>query len=179
MVLRVSFCEYPSTDGLKPFNMKNRILPVLGLFIFSLSICAQEINTVPSSGIAKLPDGWHKFQSQGAFLDVEIISGNLTQGNIKWFDNATYSGNFSGFFIAGKGTYTWPGGKRYEGSFKDNERHGKGSMIEADGSKWSGKWKNNKKNGKGKAFDAQGNLIKEGIWKDDIFIGAKKKKKKG
>ena len=138
-----------------------KILLIL-LFGFGLVLQAQTIQSLPyNSEIKQLPDGWHKFILEGATFDVEIISGRLVQGNVKWFDGASYSGSFGGDDIAGRGTYTWPNGLRYEGSFKNNQRHGKGSLIQKDGSKWSGKWKYDQKNGKGKVFSASGSCVKK------------------
>ncbi|MDY8135302.1 hypothetical protein [Aquimarina sp. 2201CG5-10] len=156
--------------------MKKYVI-LFGLLIMALGqLSAQELNTVPLSTLRLLPDGWHKFTEKGAFLDVEVLGGNLVKGNITWFDKSSYSGSFSGNRISGKGTYTWPNGNRYEGSFRNNQRHGKGSMIHSDGSKWSGKWKLNQKNGKGKKYDNQGVVTEEGVWEQDKYIKAKKKK---
>ncbi len=145
---------------------------VILTFIFAIGIIwtsqAQQIKTIPfSRDIAQLPDGWHKFQVQGASFDVEVLGGRLIQGNVTWLDGTKYSGSLSNNYISGRGTYTWPDGRRYEGSFKKSQRSGKGSMIEKDGSKWSGKWKENKRNGKGKIFAKDGSLVSKGVWEDD------------
>lgn len=157
--------------------MKKMIL-IVGLLVATVfSVQAQDINAIPySTDIGQLPDGWHKFTLQGASFDVEVAGGNLVKGNIIWFDGTKYSGNLAGSVISGRGTYTWPDGTRYEGSFRNNSRHGKGSMVQLDNSKWSGKWKNDKKNGKGKQFDASGEIVQQGVWAENEFVGAKKKK---
>ena len=154
--------------------MKKIFLVVSLVAATVLSVQAQTINAIPfSPDIAQLPDGWHKFTLQGASFDVEVTSGRLVKGNISWFDGTKYSGNLSGSIISGRGTYTWPNGTRYEGSFKNNQRHGKGSLILVDNSKWSGKWKYNKKNGKGKQFDTFGEIVQQGVWEENEFIGTK------
>ena len=164
---------------IKKFTGMKKYILFFSLLVMGLGqVIAQELNAVPVSTVRQLPDGWHKYTEQGASFDVEVRSGNLVRGNIVWFDNTSFSGTFSGNRISGKGTYKWSDGKRYEGSFKNNERHGKGSMIASDGSKWSGKWKLNQKNGKGKAFDNAGNLVQEGVWEQNQFVGVKTKKKK-
>ena len=156
--------------------MKKILLVVSFLIATIFSTQAQDLNVIPySTDIGQLPDGWHKFTLQGATFDVEVASGNLVKGNIIWFDGSKYSGNLAGSVISGRGTYTWPDGTRYEGSFKNNQRHGKGSMILLDNSKWSGKWKNNKKNGKGKQFDTEGEIVQQGVWESDEYVGAKKR----
>lgn len=148
------------------------------IIVFALNVNAQDINTVAPGATKHIPNGWHKFSFQGMRLDVGVEAENLTRGNVVWFDNARYSGTFSGYEISGKGTYVWPNRERYEGSFRNNMRHGKGTMYYSDGSKHYGKWKNNKKNGKGQVYDKNGKLIKDGIWENDIFIKAAKPKKK-
>lgn len=149
-----------------------KIILILFVAVAMLSTAsAQEIKNVPSNReTSSFSDGWHQFQLQGVTLDVEILSGAYTQGNVKWLDGSTYSGGLSGVYVAGRGTYTWSSGARYEGSFKKGMRHGKGSLILANGDKWSGKWKNNMKNGKGKVFDKDGNVIKKGVWENDKLV---------
>ena len=152
-----------------------KILLIL-LFGYGLVLHAQTIQSLPyNSEIKQLPDGWHKFIIEGATFDVEVISGKLVQGNVTWFDGATYSGSLGGDVIAGRGTYKWANGSRYEGSFKDNLRHGRGSLIQKDGSKWSGKWKKDQKNGKGKMFNVSGEITRKGVWQANQYIGEKKK----
>ncbi|GAA0730531.1 hypothetical protein GCM10009430_41800 [Aquimarina litoralis] len=150
-----------------------RKLIVIGLFLTVVFAGkAQELNYPVAN--SKLPDGWHKFISAGAYYDVEILQGYLVKGNVTWFDKATYSGSFRNDKIYGRGTYTWPNGDRYEGSFKNNMRHGKGTMYWADGTKYSGKWKNNSRNGKGKLFNNEGKLTDEGVWEADVLVSSKK-----
>ena len=90
-------------------------------FVFSVSIQAQEFNTIPSSQETRsLDEGWHKFNLEGVSFDVEVRAGSYAQGNLKWFDGSQYSGALLGTELAGTGTYTWPDGSKYEGSFKKN-----------------------------------------------------------
>ncbi|WP_394971805.1 hypothetical protein [uncultured Croceitalea sp.] len=155
--------------------MKKIALVLLFAFGTTLSIQAQEFNTIPTSQEFKLlADGWYKFSLEGTSFDVEIKAGKFVKGNIKWFDGATYSGTLAGTELSGKGTYVWKDGSKYEGSFKKHMRHGKGSLTKADGTKWSGKWKENLKNGKGKIFDANGNVLEEGTWASNELVANKK-----
>ncbi len=158
--------------------MKRIITLILLLGGFAFGLQAQILRTVPSGVVRSLPDGWHKFVSQGATFDVEISEGSLVKGNITWLDNSTYSGSFSRNAISGKGTYTWPNGDRYEGSFKANERSGKGTMYWKNGEKYGGKWKLDKKHGKGKMWNAAGEIVDEGVWEDNVLVKKAKKKKK-
>ena len=150
--------------------MKKCILILVLIVGVSFYSSAQTINLIPTKQISQLPDGWHKFLSSGTNFDVEVQFGSLVQGNITWFDGASYSGAFYKNLVAGKGTYTWPNGDRYEGSFKANKLHGKGTFYKKDGTKHQGKWKDNKKSGKGKVYDSDGKLIKQGTWENDVFV---------
>lgn len=151
--------------------MKKIILTIVFAVAVLSITSAQEIKTLPTNQkTANLPNGWQKFELQGATFDVEVIDGSYTQGNVTWFDGSSYSGSLNGHLVSGRGTYKWTNGVRYEGSFKAGVRHGKGSLILANGQKWSGKWKNDKKNGKGKMFNAKGEILQEGVWENDKFI---------
>ncbi|NER13649.1 hypothetical protein GWK08_09385 [Leptobacterium flavescens] len=147
-----------------------KILLLLILIAAGLNgVKAQEIRYIPAQKVRTLPDGWHKFVTNGVIFDVEVANGTLVKGNVKWIDNSSYSGSFSNNQISGRGTYTWANGDRYEGSFKNNERSGKGTMYWTNGTKFSGKWKYDKKNGKGKLWEADG-MLKEGKWENDKMI---------
>ncbi|RNC87623.1 MAG: hypothetical protein ED556_00070 [Winogradskyella sp.] len=158
--------------------MKYLNICILFGVLFGATLNAQELNIVVPGTAKQIPDGWHKFRFQGAKFDVGVKEERLTEGNVIWFDDSRYSGTFSGYNISGKGTYIWPNKERYEGSFRNNMRHGKGTMYYLDGTRHYGKWKNNKKNGKGQLYDKDGNLLKDGVWENDIFVKAAKPKKK-
>ncbi|MDH7445485.1 hypothetical protein [Aquimarina sp. 2201CG14-23] len=156
--------------------MKKSILLLVVVILACFSGNAQKIHTIPTKQINQLSSGWHKFVSEGATFDVEVLNGTLIKGNIIWFDTSTYSGSFSGNKISGRGTYTWPNGDRYEGGFRGNKLHGKGTFYKSDGTKHQGKWKHNKKNGKGKRYDSQGNIVQQGTWEQDVYINKAAKK---
>lgn len=154
--------------------MKNVLFLILLFFGVCTVVQAQEIKTLPTNlETRSWPDGWHKFELQGAIFDVEILAGSYTKGNVTWLDGTSYSGGLNGAFVSGRGTYTWANGSRYEGSFRKGKRHGKGSLILPNGQKWSGKWKENKKNGKGKVFDNDGNVVQQGVWENDLLVSRK------
>ena len=62
-------------------------------------------------------------------------------------------------------------GNRYEGEKRDTLRHGRGKYIYNDGSYYFGDWVKGKMEGQGQLIDAEGNLIFEGLWKDDHYEG--------
>ena len=138
---------------------------------------AQVLSEIHSGISNQFPDGWHQFEYGGSHYDVEVKVGKFTQGIITWVDNSKYMGKLEGDIISGKGTFIWPENQRYEGSFKANRRHGKGTMYYSNGSKYYGKWKNNVKHGRGQEYDKDHNLVSDGIWKNDIFVKDKMKKK--
>lgn len=142
--------------------MKNISTLVLLLFTFC-GVQAQQLNSVPGTLAKTLPDGWYKYESEGATLDVEVTAGFISEGNINWFNNDSYSGQLRANEFSGKGTYKWANGERYEGSFKKNQRHGKGSIYRENGEKVSGKWKNDKLYGKVKVFKTDG-TVEQVVW---------------
>jgi hypothetical protein len=64
-------------------------------------------------------------------------------------------------------------GDVYIGVFTNGLLNGKGTFINHKGEKFIGIFEGGKKNGEGKLFDKSGKVIKEGIWKKDIFIESK------
>ncbi len=149
----------------------NRIVAIIFLIlVFYAKTEAQELNIIVPGTAHNIPDGWHIFIFQGVKFDVEVKDELLKKGVVIWQDKSRYSGDLKGYSISGKGTYIWKNRERYEGAFKNNMRHGKGTMFYKDDTKHYGKWKHNKKNGRGQEYDKDGELIRDGIWKDDIFI---------
>jgi hypothetical protein len=157
--------------------MKNSVFILLLAITLTFSLSAQTQKKIPSLSGNHFSNGWHKFIVKNAVFDVEISERKLVKGNIVWTDKSKYSGSFIGQEIGGRGTFTWADGLRYEGSFKANKRHGWGQMYYLDGTIYNGKWKADKKEGKGKLYDQNGNILKEGFWQNDKFIGTKKKRK--
>ena len=57
------------------------------------------------------------------------------------------------------------------GEFKVGMINGYGTHINPQGEKFAGRFLAGKKNGSGKLYDKEGKLIKNGIWKNDEFMG--------
>ena len=53
---------------------------------------------------------------------------------------------------------------------KETYAEGKGMMKYKDGRIFEGEFKNEKKNGAGVMKSSAGNIVEQGIWKDDLFI---------
>ena len=77
----------------------------------------------------------------------------------------------SGYFHNCFGTYSWYDGDKYVGEWKDDKKNGQGTYISANGEKYIGELKNGKLNGYAIRYSSDGSILKEGIWKDDKFIG--------
>ena len=116
--------------------------------------------------------------------------------NSEWA-GAKYVGEYKNGKPDGMGSYTYANGDLYIGEFKDGDKHGQGTYSFGPNSEWAGDryaggYKNDKYAGRGTYFwsdgnrdvgtfadgklngfatryDATGTVIKQGIWKDDLF----------
>ena len=59
----------------------------------------------------------------------------------------------------------------YEGDWLNNTAEGNGKYIYADGEYYIGEFKNNERGGFGIQYDSNGNIISQGNWLNDNFIG--------
>ena len=84
----------------------------------------------------------------------------------------SYTGEWKNGYSHGQGTYTLSNGDKYIGAYENNSRSGQGTYTSGLG-QYVGEWKGHKKNGQGTYTYASG-LIKEGVWKDDVFQYAQK-----
>lgn len=73
----------------------------------------------------------------------------------------------------GLGTYVDPKGARYVGEYKENHFHGRGTYTYSDGKKYTGEFANDKAHGMGTLYNLQGNVLKQGRWENNIFVGEK------
>lgn len=86
----------------------------------------------------------------------------------------TYKGECKKGVADGNGTAK--GIDSYEGDFKKGYPHGNGTMTYANGSIYMGKWKKGKREGDGiytAKIDGE-EIVQNGVWKGDKFIGKKK-----
>ena len=72
------------------------------------------------------------------------------------------------------GTYIWDSGNKYVGEWKNNLKHGRGTHTHPEGDTYVGEFRNDYLNGFAIRYDKNGNILKEGIWKDDEFQYAQK-----
>jgi hypothetical protein len=78
-----------------------------------------------------------------------------------------YVGNWKDNQRSGEGTYYWADGEYYQGSYKNDRRHGEGTYFWPNGEKYVGHWKDDQRSGEGTFYGKDGNVIADGIWKDD------------
>jgi hypothetical protein len=64
-------------------------------------------------------------------------------------DGSSYSGEWRGSHIEGRGVFMWANGDRFEGEWKHDVQHGQGTYAAADGSMYYGGWKDGVKDGEG------------------------------
>ena len=103
---------------------------------------------------------------KGQWKDDEK-SGNET---FIWTDGDKYVGEWENGFVNGFGKYTFTDGRIYEGQSKDNKKSGNGHFIWPNGDKYAGEWENDLPNGSGIVYSSNGEILKQGQWKEGIFI---------
>ena len=84
-----------------------------------------------------------------------------------------YEGDFKEGIREGDGKMTYSKVGYYEGGFKNWARDGYGEYHYSNGSIYKGQWRYNVKHGSGKLINKKGAVIKEGIWKKDVFVEKK------
>lgn len=102
--------------------------------------------------------------------------GEIKNGKANGFGAASFStGNF---YVGtwknnrrhGTGRYLWKDGSIYDGEFQDDYRTGFGTYIFPTGEKYVGQWQNDKREGSGTLLDKEGNVLLDGLWKNDAFV---------
>ena len=109
------------------------------------------------------------------------------QGTNTWGEGPNKGGKYVGEWKDdkrnGQGTNTWGEGpnkgEKFIGEWKDDKMHGQGTYSWTDGTRDVGEFKNGKLNGYAITYNADGTILKEGIFKDDVFQYAQKKPPNG
>lgn len=102
---------------------------------------------------------------EGDFVDGK----QQGQGTRTDYTGDTYTGQFANNKFNGKGKYKYGTGT-YEGDFVDGKREGQGTDTKASNI-YTGQFKNDKRNGHGKEESKFTKVVKEGIWKDNVYVG--------
>jgi alpha-tubulin suppressor-like RCC1 family protein len=138
-------------------------------------------------GTMNFPDGkietgiWEndEFASGSMYFSDQVVTGIWKNYKLEGEGTIVFNNRekFKGFFSAGdpvKGIYTWPGGSKYDGAFNNGLPGGAGTFTFSNGNFYIGYFKDSLLNGYGKSFNAKGVLLKEGDWKDNKLIVARK-----
>lgn len=132
------------------------------------------ISVIEKKEVAKKETGSLRLQSaQGFWFDYtgEIVNGEAHGKGVAIFENGNrYEGNFSHNKRSGFGKAINKNGDGYEGQWKNDRFNGKGTYTWKNGDRFEGYFKDAQRNGKGKLYNKQGELLKEGIWKDDELM---------
>lgn len=94
------------------------------------------------------------------------------RGKMTFSDGESYEGDWVYDQKTGKGKTVYSNGDIYEGDFVDSKKDGRGTYTFKNGNYYTGEWKNNLKNGYGKEYTKATATTREGIWKNDVFVGA-------
>tara|TARA_B100001094_G_C18180068_1_gene800364 strand:+ start:1781 stop:2545 length:765 start_codon:yes stop_codon:yes gene_type:complete len=164
----------------------------LDMILYENHIFIDEINEIPRRfcGECKLYDKSGKLKYDGGYMYGRFHG----YGKLIINANEYYEGEFVKGEYDGKGTYHWKKMKiKFSGEWKYSVRCGKGKQYENNQVIFSGMWRDNikngickeyyknrlifdgifkddKRNGYGKEFNEYGEIINEGIWKDDKFM---------
>lgn len=93
-------------------------------------------------------------------VDVSLVSGT------------TYSGEYAGGEISGKGAMTYPGIGTYEGDFQAGLKQGEGVFTWSDGARYEGMWANDKMDGAGTYYYDAGTTHRlSGQFEDNLPTG--------
>jgi hypothetical protein len=88
-------------------------------------------------------------------------------GTYTYKSGHVYEGEWLNAHHHGEGIMTYPDRKKYEGTWWYNNRQGEGTMVYADGTKYEGEWWDDEMHGDGKMTDSNGDIIYEGLWRDN------------
>ena len=111
------------------------------------------------------------YWKNGDIYEGDFINGKLDgKGILYWKDGNKYEGDFKNDKKEGKGILYFINGNRYEGEFKNDIIEGKGIYYYNNDDRYEGDFINFKKDGNGIMYYKNGK-VKNGIWKNDEFIG--------
>jgi hypothetical protein len=95
------------------------------------------------------------------------------KGISRYADGTEYNGYWKNDVKEGSGIFTWPNGLKFEGLFSKNLRNGPGIMYLKKGKILKSNWINDTINGYAKLYDTIGNILHEGIMKNNNFVDSK------
>lgn len=129
----------------------------------------------PSENTAATPKA--KSHGKKVYPDGTVYEGGLVggeahgEGSLRMPDGSSYEGEFVNGSLHGRGILKLPDGACYEGDFVNGKMQGKGIFRQPDGRYYEGEFVNNEVHGQGITYDAKGNVLKQGQWAHNEFIG--------
>ena len=121
-------------------------------------------------------------QSRGKsiFINGDIYEGQFQdmkphgKGTMRHKNGDIYSGNFIRGKFHGNGEIIYKNNDKYIGEFANGVYQGTGRFEYADGGKYLGKFAKNKKHGTGLYINPKGEVILDGMWRNDKCIQTKR-----
>jgi hypothetical protein len=95
-------------------------------------------------------------------------------GTLIWKDGTKYDGEWFNDFFHGHGVLNFAedsAGLNYDGEWKEGKQSGNGTYIWKNGQKYVGEFKDDLRNGEGILYSATNEIISQGQWEKDSFIG--------
>lgn len=112
-----------------------------------------------------------KTYNDGRTYEGDFVNGKEDgQGTLTYVEGSYYVGKFKNGEQTGKGKMVFYDGDTYEGDFVKDKFEGQGTLTLNDGSYYIGGFKNDLQHGNGKEYDKDKKLIREGTWKDGVFV---------
>lgn len=95
------------------------------------------------------------------------------KGISRYADGTVYDGYWKNDVREGNGIFIWPGGLKFEGLFSKNLRNGPGTLYTKKRNRLIGSWVNDTINGYAKLCDSLGNVLHQGMMKNNNFVDSK------
>ena len=117
---------------------------------------------------------WYQDGQPGDKYEGTMVEGKMSgKGTYTWSEGTKYVGDFVNDMKVGKGVVTWTNGDKYVGDFANNSATGKGTYTWVDGAKYVGDFVDFYRDGYGTYYDKNGNVVYQGKWSKDQFMGNK------
>ena len=121
---------------------------------------------------AQIPPGYYDPSSGKTGVALQAALHTIIKGHTV----ISYAGLWTAYYTTddkpnGKGLFKWPDGSSYEGDFTDGKRSGKGIFRFPNGEFYEGDFMDGSFTGFGILYDAAGNILKQGLWDNDKFVG--------
>jgi hypothetical protein len=146
------------------------------LFVFSVPSFAKGVYYQTNNG--KVWDSYPETGQTPVWTGTVDLNGYASgQGVLIWYQDGQPGDKYEGTMVegkmSGKGTYTWVNKDKYTVDFVNYSATGKGVYTWADGTKYIGDFVDFYRDGYGTYYDKNGNVVYQGKWSKDQFMGNK------